>query len=474
MAIKFANKDLPSFVGGTVSRPLLPPITQSLTTVPAKSGSIDSGNSLGNLPITFEYWITYTDKDDLAVKCREFGKWLYYETAQPLELLHDPGKIYLAKVTGDTGKADRNRVSKGVINFLCTDPHVYSLEKKQDLLIDNTVSNNGDIPSCPIIDFTFSESSTIFAIATDDDQMVFGQPEEVGSIVPQPQQILIVGDTMDTTNGWGQGRSIDGDIMGTMISTNGQFRANSYGESDGWHGPALTKNLGDRKIQDFTFQMFVSFAAGHNEQMGCVEAYLFDEKNNRVGKIGLSDVQTNINDPVFQARAGSNLFMKSSQKVRRGRYAPSFYGRLTLQRIGRKWWAEIGIRDVERNIIHGRTSDSYYDVDGKNMKPIAYIQVHIGAYGKRKPIDVCGIESVYFFEENHIDPVKQVPIIFVPGDRLTVDSTNGTVTKNDDPFWTFDSFSTFPVLKQGSNKFTIAPSDIVKEAHIRYREGWRS
>lgn len=464
---------MPSFVKGNIRTPMFPAISQTLLTVPGRAGSYDFGNVIGNRTITFDYFIIYTNKADLMTKIRQFGEWLYSENAEQLELIKDPNKFYYAKVTGETSYSEDIRAGRGTVTFLCTDPYVYAAEQTQNLDVDGitTITNNGGTDATPVLEYTFNQDTTYFSVDTGNDRMVFGTAEQAGVTTPTPKRITILSDTMDTTTGWTGAIGIDeGALNGAITSQSGQFRLTTLGSGSGWHGAALTKGLSE-EVQDFTLEMFVSLSANNVNQLAKIEAYLYSINDICVGKLSFTDYYASSNDPIFEARAGTlgggNKFATTKGNVKVGSYS-DFYGRLTLQRIGNKWWAEIAKRNVATNSYFGRWSKSYV---GGTISKVAKVQVAIFGFGSYGLNSTCGIESLYFHKENVIDPNTQAPIIFTNGDQLIIDSAKGIVTKNGDPCYELlDGFSTFPILKKGAN--TITSNPLVTSGTIKFQERW--
>ncbi|SDY69655.1 distal tail protein Dit [Thermoactinomyces sp. DSM 45892] len=471
MPIKFKNQALPSFVKGSVSRSMFPPISPSLLNVAGRAGSYDFGNVIGNRQIIFDYFILYTTKADLMNKMRQFAEWLYSESSEKLEFTSDPDRYYYAKVTGETTYSEDNKVGKGTITFNCTDPYIYGAEKTQQLSTDGatTVTNHGGVEACPVMDITFKQDTTIFSLDDGNNRMVFGEAEQTGgTTTPVPKRVALIEDGLDTTNGWTSPVKVDNlTFDGSISSVNGVFRLTSVGSGRGWHGGALVKGLGE-EVQDFTCETFVYLDATSINQLASIQIYLYDKSDVIVGKLSFSDYQSSMNDPIFEARTGTNSFASSYKQVKKGYYANK-YVRLTLQRIGSKWFAEIAKRDAKKNIQYDKFSKTFV---GSSSNKVSKIQVAILGYGKYPLNSNTGIESIYFYKENTLDDSVQIPVIFKERDNLIIDSERGIVTLNGDPcFDLLDGFSSFPILKKGMNHFTLFP---VGEGTIKYRERWLS
>jgi predicted phage tail component-like protein len=479
MAIKFGGVDLPSFVIiNDVKLSLLPPVNVTEVTVLGRTGTYDFGSTLGSRTITVKYTLEADSPSDLRVKARAWKDYLFSKEAKELVLLEEPDKYYLAKLVDDTDYDEIVKVAQGSVTLLCSDPYLYGAEKQVTPTFNEnsaiTVENGGGEDTYPIIEMEFTQPSTdIYLSNQPGEQLVIGQPENIEQ-PPVPKQVSILSDPCDSLTGWTQATTVDGGVIAGTFTANGQLRATNgdYGSGTAWHGPSMIKSL-SKEIQDFDIQLFLTFDSAKPEQVGRVELYLLDKNNVQFGKIAMVDRNRTYESPTLEARAGqlSGGIEFVNTPVGTGSYA-DFYGRLRLRRIGQWWYFEVGRRDVVKDRYYGRWSAKYFDADSKVMNKLSVIQVHIGAIGTLPPVSSMGIEGVYIFEENPAPP-EQVPQIFQPGDKLTIDMEKGEIWKNgyDSLLHEMDPATNFFPIHPGTNAITILPP-VVNNVKVTFKERW--
>ncbi|MGY3718879.1 distal tail protein Dit, partial [Sutcliffiella cohnii] len=110
---------------------------------------------------------------------------------------------------------------------------------------------------------------------------------------------------MSTTTGWTTHNSVDGGVVaGEIVSSNGFFRPNSFGEGTSWHGPALKTSL-SQALKDFRVEAEIEFLNTGGNKRGRVEIYLLDTQSRAIAKLALKD-SWSIARAWGEARAGDN------------------------------------------------------------------------------------------------------------------------------------------------------------------------
>jgi predicted phage tail component-like protein len=480
LSIRFNGVDIPSFVlVNDIKTSILPPVKQNLVNVRGRPGSYDFGNELGEREITIDITIEATSAQQLRQQCEiELGKWLYYDEAKELIILDDPTRHYMAKVTGDTDLSQIISIGQGSITFLCTDPHRYGTEK---IIPFNPaapdpvfIENQGGVDTFPVIEVEFAQDTTEFSIVSDTDYLYFGQPASVDNMSAVPKRTQIFYDDGSSVAGWTAGTGVDGgDITGSLESTGGYIRQlnNDYGSGAKWHGAAGVKTFG-QELQDFTLETNIGFKAGYPYQIGRVEVYLLDINNVRIGKIALRDTSAYTETTYVECRIGpvsGGRYLVASE-IGKGYYV-DFFGKLTIQRIGQRWYFEIGKRR-EDGTYWGRWSTQFIDKNNAYQTKVAGVQIHFAAYGTYQPFSTVYVEDIRVWKENAVDPGTQVPYIFYAGDRLLIDCNTGTILKNGVPFFdALDPTSNYIRLRPGMNGIVAAPA-IITNGSIRFKERW--
>lgn len=480
--IKFQNKALPKYVKVTdIKYSILPPIENQTEKVYGRAGSYDFGTELGEKVIEVELMIIADNQNDVLKKAREFSTWLYSKELQPLILLDEPDKQYMARVIGDTDVSELYRTGTATIKFLAPSPYAESIaesriEWKPVDYSPITVTNVGSAETYPVVDMVMKKDSTSITLIKDDKFVKIGDDETVGK-TNVPYDPLVLNDPMDTYTGYGTGISVDGGIITGTLSSNGwavQQANKDYGEyASGWHGGAGVKTL-SRQLTDFEVTAMIQHKSLKVNEVGRIEVYLMDANNVVLGKIALTDNAPHGNWSRFEARAGAlsggNLFINDFGAVK-GVFS-DFSGMIKISRIGRQWSAYIG-KVEEDGRHHARLSKTWFDTNNLySSKKLAKIQVHIGVNGANTPVSNLYLTDLKVHEKStNIDYTTQTPVIFKAGDTVTIDNQKAIVLKNGQPIFTeLDPSSEFFAFERGANGLILSPP--VADVSIRYKERW--
>ncbi|MDQ0418457.1 putative phage tail component-like protein [Croceifilum oryzae] len=475
MAIRFNNQDLPPFVVvKDLHLPILTGVKQTTSKVKGRAGSWDFGNELEDRVISADITIEADSLSDLLQKVRDFGEWLYYTEAKPLQLVGDPDVYYLAKLTGDTDLNLLLSIGQCRISFICTDPYAYG--KKKEVLFQSgpvEVENQGGVDTSPLIEMEFTAPTTEFAIINKTQSLYFGQPVHMDSRDENvPTQRLVIDDDGSSIAKWTSGIAMDGGIVtGSFLSDGEQIKVADYGKGEDWHGPAKIKVF-PQPLQDFSVEARVGFTAlvmeGHEGRVGRIEIYLLDVNNNRIGKMALCNFTTAMSKPTMEARVGTlddgHYFVNQDLE---GLFLSRFSGRISISRIGQMWNFKIARGGFITSQVW---SNQYFDAESLYQTQVAGIQIHVGARGENDPYSSAYFDLVRVFEENVIQ--EETPNVFETGDQLLIDCASGGILKNGFPFYSsLKPSSQFLRLEKGKNVITCSPS-IVQNGKVRFQERW--
>jgi predicted phage tail component-like protein len=479
--IKFKNQNLPSYVKVTdLKYSILPSIESKTEKIYGRAGSYDFGIELGERKIEAEVMIIGANQNDVIKKAREFSTWLYSKDLQPLIILDEPDKQYMARVTGDTDITELYRTGTATINFLCPSPYAESLtERSIDWSPEDytpvTITNNGSAETYPVLEMTMKEDVPSIAVLKEDKFVKIGSEETTGK-TKVDYEPLVLNDLMDTYSGYGTGIGIDGGVITGTLSSNGwavQQTNKDYGTGTGWHGGAGVKTL-SRQLQDFQVDAKVQLSASNVNQIGRVEVYLLDANNVIFGKVALVDNAPHGNWTRAEARAGALVgghYFVNDYGSYKGVWA-DFNGMIRISRVGRQWSAYIGKIDSNGK-HHTRLSRSWYDADNDfSTKKLAKIQIHIGVNGEHAPVTNLYLTDLKVYEKNiAVDYNTQIPVIFKAGDTVTIDNQKAIVLKNGQPIFSeLDPSSDFFALERGANGLLLSPP--VADVKIKFKERW--
>jgi predicted phage tail component-like protein len=485
--IKFGNKTLPNYVKVmNTTYSILPSIETKTQKVYGRGGVYDFGVELGERIIECEVIIIADNQNDVIKKAREFSTWLFYKDLQPLIILDEPDKQYMARLSGETNIAELYRTGTTTLKFLCPSPYAESINEK---VINYTptdytpvnVNIGGTVDTYPIVDMDIKEDTTSISLISEDKYVKLGTDEEVGKVKVDTAP-LVLDQRLDTYTGWGTGIDIDGDISGSSTIT-GALASNGYaviqagkdyGENaSDWHGGAGVKSL-SRPVQDFKVTADVKLDSTHARQVGRIEVYLFDQNNAILGKVAVLDRLTGGEYPKIEARAGeryTGTYFVNTYGTKKGVYK-NFDGVIEITRTGRTWGAYFSTID-SKGVHHLRTRGTWYD--SKNLwsnRKLAKVQIHIGTWADREPVTTMEIKDLRVRETNvAVDSGTQIPLTFKAGDTVTIDSQKAIVYRNGEPIFSeLDPASEFFPLEVGANGLLVSPP--IADVSIRYKERW--
>lgn len=479
--IRFANKTLPSYIKVTgINYSILPSIESKTEKVYGRAGSYDFGIELGERKIEVEIMIIANDQNDVMKKAREFSTYLYYKDLQPLILLDEPDKQYMARLTGDTELTELFRTGTATLNFLCPSPYAESLVERtvNYTPVDYTeaqVTNNGSAETYPVIDMTLKEDATSISMITADKFVKIGADESI-SKTPVDIQPRVIYETMDSYTGWTTASQVDGGVVTGSLSSNGwaiQQSSKDYGSGTGWHGGAGIKTL-SRQLQDFQVTGRVTLDSSKADQLGRIEIYLLDINNVIIGKVAIVDSDPNMDKPRVEARAGAlsgGKYFVNSYGDKKGVFA-DYEGLLQIERVGKQWKAYFCKIDSNGR-HHTRLAETWYDSSNNySSKKLAKVQVHIGTYGEGQPVSSMLFSHLNVDEMNiQVDYNTQIPLTFKAGDVVTIDNQKAIVLKNGQPVFTeLDPSSDFFALERGVNGIMLSPP--IADVKIRFKERW--
>ena len=229
--IKYNNIDLTDKVKvRNIETTLTPPRENSTINIWERAGEIYNGYRWDNREITVSFLLLYTeeeyDNNPLILEEGLSDIRTCLNVSEPKELyLNDPDKFIYAIPNGDIEVNElRYNCAEITVTFICYNPFYYSEEAKQ---FDGTrlieVTNEGDVPTEPIIKIGFSEASHFVQLENlnDKKKMLIGNLPLV-SQTSVSEKTNVLTDECKGTAGWTTNTTyIDNDRAtgGTLTTT---------------------------------------------------------------------------------------------------------------------------------------------------------------------------------------------------------------------------------------------------------------
>lgn len=486
----FAGLSCPAFlIVHSITPEVLPPINVNTLETPKRSGAYYGSSKFGIRTFDVDATILAPKKKDVLFYAEQLAQWLHYDEPQKLILKDKPNQYYMAKVVGSTELEKKARTGKVSFQFVCYDPHSYSVgEKVYNFNPTSTdpiqLINEGNMETAPIIDVTFTKNVTDFAIVSNDKAIYFGEPFDSTVQTPVDLQPKYINDTGSSTVGWSNGTAVDGGkVAGEIISNGYSFfqgvtdGKRDYGTGSAWHGGAIVKSVG-AQVQDFICEARIGFNTSAKNQFGRVELYALDINDNMLAKMALKDAHPTMRAPMWDTWVGKvnagGTSINKSYGAHVGTLNSFINGVIRVERIGKRWTFYIS-KITDTGVHHTQIFKQFVDWKQQYMQKVAKIQIHIGAYGSNPPVDDMWVGNVMFKEvKNKKDAYanNQFDYAFRKDDKLHIDCSTNKILLNGEVYYNkLYPTSDYPLLDTGVNGLSVS-EPVIKDGKITYRERW--
>ncbi|MDA2052089.1 phage tail family protein [Bacillus cereus] len=466
-------------------RPAWAPLERTFLEVPHYPGGRLIRTQTKMRKIIVPVSLFYESMEEAEKLKEEIANWLI--TDQPQELIFDDEKdrTYLAVIDESFDPQQLVNLGEGVLTFICEMPYklgptrTIEFQANERGLVAN-IQNKGSLESNPIIEIEVTKTATFLDVWNGDNYFRIGWPLRMDQ-VPVERNQRVMWDEMSTTIGWTDVPNAEDMVGGGAFKVDAGSRLVPVylGETNikGWHGCIAKKNIPQGLLQDFIMQAYVGVRSSHPDQMGRVEIGLLDENSDYVARISMNDVHWQAEQNTGFAKLG-NKKKPAGERVlinEPGDHPTTwnqYRGRLWLARTGNRWEAYISKflwntekDDSERFVV-------WEDENNVNMDKVAQVQISISQFSDNMFCTDMSIDDLKIWKVN-MNTQDNPPYIFDVGDKVVIDTERSLVSINGRKVINLkDIFSDYPVVRKGSNKLEIMPSD-VGIAKVTYRERYR-
>ncbi|HFU7078512.1 phage tail protein [Bacillus cereus] len=466
-------------------RPAWAPLERTFLEVPHYPGGRLIRTQTKMRKIIVPVSLFYESMEEAEKLKEEIANWLI--TDQPQELIFDDEKdrTYLAVIDESFDPQQLVNLGEGVLTFICEMPYklgptrTVEFQANERGLVAN-IQNKGSLESNPIIEIEVTKTATFLDVWNGDNYFRIGWPLRMDQ-VPVERNQRVMWDEMSTTIGWTDVPNAEDMVGGGAFKVDAGSRLVPVylGETNikGWHGCIAKKNIPQGPLQDFIMQAYVGVRSSHPDQMGRVEIGLLDENSDYVARISMNDVHWQAEQNTGFAKLG-NKKKPAGERVlinEPGDHPTTwnqYRGRLWLARTGNRWEAYISKflwntekDDSERFVV-------WEDENNVNMDKVAQVQISISQFSDNMFCTDMSIDDLKIWKVN-MNTQDNPPYIFDVGDKVVIDTERSLVSINGKKVINLkDIFSDYPVVRKGSNKLEIMPSD-VGIAKVTYRERYR-
>lgn len=466
-------------------RPAWAPLERTFLEVPHYPGGRLIRTQTKMRKIIVPVSLFYESMEEAEKLKEEIANWLI--TDQPQELIFDDEKdrTYLAVIDESFDPQQLVNLGEGVLTFICEMPYKLGPTRTVEFQVNErglvaNIQNKGSLESNPIIEIEVTKPATFLDVWNGDNYFRIGWPLRMDQ-VPVERNQRVMWDEMSTTIGWMDVPNAEDMVGGGAFKVDAGSRLVPVylGETNikGWHGCIAKKNIPQGPLQDFIMQAYVGVRSSHPDQMGRVEIGLLDENSDYVARISMNDVHWQAEQNTGFAKLG-NKKKPAGERVlinEPGDHPTTwnqYRGRLWLARTGNRWEAYISKflwntekDDSERFVV-------WEDENNVNMDKVAQVQISISQFSDNMFCTDMSIDDLKIWKVN-MNTQDNPPYIFDVGDKVVIDTERSLVSINGRKVINLkDIFSDYPVVRKGSNKLEIMPSD-VGIAKVTYRERYR-
>ncbi|TEX05151.1 distal tail protein Dit [Bacillus cereus] len=466
-------------------RPAWAPLERTFLEVPHYPGGRLIRTQTKMRKIIVPVSLFYESMEEAEKLKEEIANWLI--TDQPQELIFDDEKdrTYLAVIDESFDPQQLVNLGEGVLTFICEMPYKLGPTRTVEFQVNErglvaNIQNKGSLESNPIIEIEVTKPATFLDVWNGDNYLRIGWSLRMDQ-VPVERNQRVMWDEMSTTIGWTDVPNAEDMVGGGAFKVDAGSRLVPVylGETNikGWHGCIAKKNIPQGPLQDFIMQAYVGVRSSHPDQMGRVEIGLLDENSDYVARISMNDVHWQAEQNTGFAKLG-NKKKPAGERVlinEPGDHPTTwnqYRGRLWLARTGNRWEAYISKflwntekDDSERFVV-------WEDENNVNMDKVAQVQISISQFSDNMFCTDMSIDDLKIWKVN-MNTQDNPPYIFDVGDKVVIDTERSLVSINGKKVINLkDIFSDYPVVRKGSNKLEIMPSD-VGIAKVTYRERYR-
>lgn len=478
-----------------VSAPELGRITQA---IPGKIGNLFMGIDIGERIITLEVTLNCGSQNEFNTRKMYLDNLIINDAAREKSLVldNDPLWTYYGAFS-DISDYDwiNGYTYKTTLTFICSDPYKYGRQIDRNI-VGNSLkfTPDGQQSTYPIFSAIAQNDATWCGLTTPDQFLYVGGKVNVETgEIPTTLYNPVLMDTAQNMSLWQRQsgdtfKDVDNGVVGKgsyFKQSDDDINVKDFGEntgkSTGWYGPAIkrmmTKQLENWKVT-FRVQSMNNYKRAENK----LELYLLDSAGKAVGKLGIKDngegSEQEINIQVYQSNGtvksvGSfkptvknkkSVALSKKQKVAKtdskGKVTytyvtlketlnennstndfTDFYGNITLEKIGNKFYAEVVKLDTKTRNEIGNWTSMWTDEYDTFKSDVAGFIVYAGKRAIEEDKQSISYKANYLafcdlkvFERTEIKQdtiISTSPeIIIWSGDELVFDCEKGRIYKN--------------------------------------------
>jgi len=391
--------------------------------------------------ITVEYLLRASNLEQLRKKFNQLNAFLAVE--QSTLIFNDEADKFFV---GTKEKVSRGIVGTnsyvGEIEFYCTDPFKYSVNKYVASLVDDTflINYDGTEKSYPTLEAKMNGENGFVGFVNQDGAILqFGNPDEVDREVFEKSQTLIYEAFFTSSDlaGWTLNnativRTFSPHIQVGSVAVNpdddtrlGFLSPSNYGTGAHWHGPSITKKLPPDKnghvgARNFTLSWVHYFAIYDNSNMGVIQFLLTDKNRKNVASMVFFKNQT--------TNAGHFDLYAQGKVLRQPSALPHLWteNEVTGRTKGR---SSISKFEDELTFKVGSQTYSFVVPEIKDIE-VTEVSVYFGQWSNQRQMSANVLRSIRF-DTHSVTTWNDIPNKFQNDEVLAIECEKGEVRVNE-------------------------------------------
>ncbi|MFB5210721.1 distal tail protein Dit [Enterococcus casseliflavus] len=286
-------------------------------------------------------------KDDISVLARD-------KELHRIWFSHEPDRYYLGKLDGESKlvrSLERMNEATGSLTFIIPDGISYAVEEKQFRGLNNTltIENNGTHKSPASFTVDFTENTDYLGFLTDKKIIQLGTVEDTDAATTAASTVIFNESITGTSNrNWSENVARirhtpdSSTLSGRLTWRSDSVVATDFGSGEGYHGPSVTRFLGDDAIENWEATFRVGFIRASSnpkrEQVGLLEGNILDADNNFIAGFNIKKPRATDERVEYAFYIGDNrVFLGDIPYNFR-----DFFGNVVIKKIGNKFVFSIG------------------------------------------------------------------------------------------------------------------------------------
>jgi len=360
-------------------------------------------------------------KDDISILARD-------KELHRLWFSHEPDRYYLGKLDGESKlvrSLERMNEATGSLTFIIPDGFAHAVEEKQFRGLNNTLSieNNGTHKSPASFTVDFTEDTDYLGFLTDKKIIQLGTVEDTDAATTAASTVIFNESITGTSNrNWSENvarirHTPDTSALSGRVSwKSNSMEVSDFGSGEGWHGPSVTRFLGDDAIENWeaTFRVGLKRASSNpkRKQAGLLEGNILDADNNFIAGFNIKKPRATDERVEYAFYIGDNrVFLGDIPYNFR-----DFFGNVVIKKIGSKFVFSIGgFGDNWK--FNWSYSKSFTNDDVANLRAKS-MSAFFGSWNWRPSMSL-GMSYAKFTKINTNNPEEE-SLKFLTGDHLEI------------------------------------------------------